>query len=143
MRKDKINLIITKVFEQIPIYGEKKCINNYLKTLQGKFKHSGSLSPSVGVKAVLAVKQVNTAIPIKAHKNTVISFKVLVLTTLIKFGVQTSPTLRLREVWCIWLLLLIGIPRLFYHTEYQHNGFTVSDERTQRCFRKIPAPRDI
>ncbi|NYT28617.1 MAG: transposase [Candidatus Thiodubiliella endoseptemdiera] len=47
----------------------------------------------------------------------------------------------MREVWCIWLLLLIGIPRLFYHKNIQHNGFTVSDERTQRCFRKYPHQR--
>ncbi|NYT27860.1 MAG: hypothetical protein H0A76_08170 [Candidatus Thiodubiliella endoseptemdiera] len=30
---------------------------------------------ALGLKAVLAVKQVNTAIPIKAHKNTVISLR--------------------------------------------------------------------
>ncbi|NYT27171.1 MAG: IS3 family transposase [Candidatus Thiodubiliella endoseptemdiera] len=119
VRKDKIKSHITKVFEQIPIYGEKKV---HQQLLEDGYKVSlntvARYRQALGLKAVLAVKQVNTAIPIKAHKNTVISFEVLVLTTLIKFGVQTSPTLRLREVWRIWLLLLIGIPRLFYHTEY-------------------------
>ncbi len=35
------------------------------------------------------------------------------------FGLQTSPTSRLQGgAWCIWLLLLIGILKRYYHTKY-------------------------
>ncbi|NYT28685.1 MAG: DDE-type integrase/transposase/recombinase, partial [Candidatus Thiodubiliella endoseptemdiera] len=77
VRKDKIKSHITKVFEQIPIYGEKKV---HQQLLEDGYKVSlntvARYRQALGLKAVLAVKQVNTAIPIKAHKNTVISFEV-------------------------------------------------------------------
>ncbi|WP_369177013.1 IS3 family transposase [Candidatus Thiodubiliella endoseptemdiera] len=69
VRKDKIKSHITKVFEQIPIYGEKKV---HQQLLEDGYKVSlntvARYRQALGLKAVLAVKQVNTAIPIKAHK---------------------------------------------------------------------------
>ncbi|NYT27227.1 MAG: hypothetical protein H0A76_04610 [Candidatus Thiodubiliella endoseptemdiera] len=54
----------------------KKCINNYLKTVyKVSLNTVARYRQALGLKAVLAVKQVNTAIPIKAHKNTVISLR--------------------------------------------------------------------
>ncbi len=60
---------ITKVFEKIPIYGEKKV---HQQLLEDGFKVSlntvARYRQELGLKAVLAVKQVNTTIPIKEHK---------------------------------------------------------------------------
>ena len=60
---------ITKVFEQIPIYGEKKV---HQQLLEDGYKVSLSTvaryRQELGLQAVLAVKQVNTTIPIKEHK---------------------------------------------------------------------------
>ncbi len=58
------------MFEQIPIYGEKKV---HQQLLEDGFKVSlntvAHYRQELGLKAVLAVKQVNTTIPInKAHK---------------------------------------------------------------------------
>jgi putative transposase len=67
--KQTIKNHITKVFEQIPIYGEKKVHKQLLED-----GHKVSLNTvaryrqELGLKAVLAVKQVNTNIPIKEHK---------------------------------------------------------------------------
>jgi len=60
---------ITKVFEQIPIYGEKKV---HQQLLEDGYKVSlntvARYRQELGLQAVLAVKQVNTTIPIKEHK---------------------------------------------------------------------------
>jgi len=60
---------ITKVFEQIPIYGEKKV---HQQLLEDGYKVSlntvARYRQELGLQAVLAVKQVNTTIPIKGHK---------------------------------------------------------------------------
>jgi len=60
---------ITKVFEQIPIYGEKKA---HQQLLEDGYKVSlntvARYRQELGLQAVLAVKQVNTTIPIKEHK---------------------------------------------------------------------------
>jgi len=121
--KQTIKNHITKVFERIPIYGEKKV---HQQLLEDGYKVSlntvARYRQELGLKAVLAVKQVNTTIPIKAHKKYSYSvqcplegtnFEDLALTKLTKFGPQTSPTSRLQGAWCIWLPLLIGTPRLF------------------------------
>ena len=67
--KQTIKNHITKVFEQIPIYGEKKV---HQQLLEDGYKVSlntvASYRQELGLKAVLAVKQVNTTIAIKAHK---------------------------------------------------------------------------
>ncbi len=67
--KQSIKNHITKVFEQIPIYGEKKV---HQQLLEDGYKVSlntvARYRQALGLKAVLAVKQVNTTIPIKAHK---------------------------------------------------------------------------
>jgi len=60
---------ITKVFEQIPIYGEKKV---HQQLLEDGYKVSlntvARYRQELDLQAVLAVKQVNTTMPIKAHK---------------------------------------------------------------------------
>jgi putative transposase len=67
--KQSIKNHITKVFEKIPIYGEKKV---HQQLLEDGYKVSlntvARYRQELGLKAVLAVKQVNTTIPIKAHK---------------------------------------------------------------------------
>ena len=67
--KQTIKNKITKVFEQIPIYGEKKV---HKQLLEDGYKVSlntvARYRQELGLQAVLAVKQVNTTIPIKEHK---------------------------------------------------------------------------
>ena len=67
--KQAIKNHITQVFEQIPIYGERKV---HQQLLEDGFKVSlntvARYRQELGLKAVLAVKQVNTTIPVKAHK---------------------------------------------------------------------------
>ncbi len=60
---------ITKVFEQIPIYGEKKVHQQLLEDgVKVSLNTVARYRQELGLKAVLAVKQVNTTIPIKEHK---------------------------------------------------------------------------
>jgi len=63
--KDKI----VDIFEQIPIYGAAKV---HQQLLEDGFKVSlntvARYRQDLGLKAVLAIKQVNTTVPIKAHK---------------------------------------------------------------------------
>jgi len=60
---------ITKVFEQIPIYGEKKVHKQLLEDgVKVSLNTVARYRQELGLKAVLAVKQVNTTIPIKEHK---------------------------------------------------------------------------
>jgi len=65
------------VFEQIPIYGEKKV---HQKLLEDGVKISlntvARYRQELGLKAVLAVKEVNTTIPIKEH-NVILPFLTL------------------------------------------------------------------
>jgi putative transposase len=67
--KQTIKNHITKVFEQIPIYGEKKV---HKQLLEDGYKVSlntvARYRQELGLQAVLAVKQVNTTTPIKEHK---------------------------------------------------------------------------
>ena len=63
--KQDIQNHLTQVFAQIPIYGEKKV---HQQLLEDGFKVSLNTVARYHLKAVLAVKQVNTTIPIKAHK---------------------------------------------------------------------------
>jgi|SaaInlV_150m_DNA_6_1039752.scaffolds.fasta_scaffold25006_2 putative transposase len=67
--KQRIKNHITKVFEQIPIYGEKKV---HQQLLEDGFKVSlntvARYRQELGLKAVLAVKPINTTTPIKEHK---------------------------------------------------------------------------
>ncbi len=67
--KQVIKHHIVKVFERIPIYGEKKV---HQQLLEDSYKVSlntvARYRQELGLKAVLAVKQVNTTIPIKAYK---------------------------------------------------------------------------
>ena len=60
---------ITKVFEQIPIYGEKKVHKQLLEDgVKVSLNTVARYRQELGLKAVLAVKQVNTTMPIKEHK---------------------------------------------------------------------------
>jgi len=67
--KQTIKSHITKVFEQIPIYGERKV---HEQLLEDGYKVSlntvARYRQELGLQAVLAVKQVNTTIPITEHK---------------------------------------------------------------------------
>ncbi|MBT7556282.1 IS3 family transposase [Candidatus Woesearchaeota archaeon] len=67
--KQTIKNHITKVFEQIPIYGEKKVHQQLLEDgVKVSLNTVARYRQELGLKAVLAVKQVNTTIPIKEHK---------------------------------------------------------------------------
>ena len=67
--KQTIKNRITKVFEQIPIYGEKKVHQQLLEDgIKVSLNTVARYRQELGLKAVLAVKQVNTTIPIKEHK---------------------------------------------------------------------------
>ena len=67
--KQTIKNHITKVFEQIPIYGEKKVHKQLLEDgIKVSLNTVARYRQELGLKAVLAVKQVNTTIPIKEHK---------------------------------------------------------------------------
>ena len=60
---------ITKVFEQIPIYGEKKVHKQLLEDgVKVSLNTVARYRQELGLKAILAVKQVNTTMPIKEHK---------------------------------------------------------------------------
>lgn len=65
----KIKARITQIFEEIPIYGSAKV---HQQLLEDGFKVSlntvASYRQQLGFKAVLAVKQVMTTVPAKAHK---------------------------------------------------------------------------
>ena len=67
--KQTIKNHITKVFEQIPIYGENKVHQQLLEDgVKVGLNTVARYRQELGLKAVLAVKQVNTTIPIKEHK---------------------------------------------------------------------------
>ena len=67
--KQTIKNHITKVFEQIPIYGENKVHQQLLEDgVKVSLNTVARYRQELGLKAVLAVKQVNTTIPIKEHK---------------------------------------------------------------------------
>ncbi len=67
--KQIIKSHITKVFERIPIYGEKKVHKQLLENgIKVSLNTVARYRQELGLKAVLAVKQVNTTIPIKEHK---------------------------------------------------------------------------
>ncbi|MDQ7004260.1 MAG: IS3 family transposase [Ghiorsea sp.] len=67
--KAKIKAEIANIFEEVPIYGAAKV---HQQLLENGFKVSlntvASYRQDLGLKAVLAVKQVQTTLPIQAHK---------------------------------------------------------------------------
>ena len=67
--KQTIKNHITKVFEQIPIYGEKKVHKQLLEDgIKVSLNTVARYRQELGLQAVLAVKQVNTTISITEHK---------------------------------------------------------------------------
>ena len=68
-KKEEIKTQINQIFKNIPIYGATKV---HQQLLEDGFKVSlntvASYRQQMGLKAVLAVKQVNTTVPIKEHK---------------------------------------------------------------------------
>ena len=68
-KKEEIKTHINQIFKDIPIYGAAKV---HQQLLEDGFKVSlntvASYRQQMGLKAVLAVKQVNTTVPIKEHK---------------------------------------------------------------------------
>lgn len=69
LMENEIKTEIRRIFEEIPIYGELKV---HQQLLENGFKVSlntvASYRQQLGLKAVLAVRQVNTTVPVKAHK---------------------------------------------------------------------------
>ena len=69
LRQNAIKTQITQIFEEIPIYGAAKV---HQQLLEDGFKVSlntvASYRQQLGFKAVLAVRQVNTTVPVKEHK---------------------------------------------------------------------------
>ena len=105
---------------KIPIYGEKKVHQQLLEDgVKVSLNTVARYRQELGLKAVLAVKQVNTTIPIKEHKKYSYKLQGLILATLTMYGVPTSPTSRLPVAWSIWLLLLIGTAKLCCRIRYQ------------------------
>jgi putative transposase len=69
VKKDEIKNHITKIFEEIPIYGAKKVHQQLLEDgFDVSLNTVSSYRQQLGLKAILAVKQANTTIPNKAHK---------------------------------------------------------------------------
>ena len=68
-RQNELKTQITQIFEKIPIYGAAKV---HQQLLEDGFKVSlntvASYRQQLGLKAVLAVKQVNTTMPVEEHK---------------------------------------------------------------------------
>jgi putative transposase len=111
---------ITKVFEQIPIYGEKKVHHQLLEDgIKVSLNTVARYRQELGLKAVLAVKQVNPPYQLKSTRSTPISFEGLISAMLTMYGVQTSPILRLLVAWCIWQPSLIGTAKLCCRIRYQ------------------------
>ncbi len=69
LKQKEIKTQITQIFEAIPIYGAAKV---HQQLLEDGFKVSlntvANYRQQLGLKAVLAVKQINTTVPIKEHK---------------------------------------------------------------------------
>jgi len=69
VKQKEIKTQITQIFEEIPIYGAAKV---HQQLLEDGFKVSlntvASYRQQLGLKAVLAVKPINTTVPIKEHK---------------------------------------------------------------------------
>jgi len=69
LKQKEIKTQITQIFESIPIYGAAKV---HQQLLEDGFKVSlntvASYRQKLGLKAVLAVKPINTTVPIKEHK---------------------------------------------------------------------------
>ena len=69
LQKNKIKTQISQIFEDIPIYGAAKV---HQQLLEDGFKVSlntvTNYRQQLGLKAVLAVKPVNTTVPVKEHK---------------------------------------------------------------------------
>ena len=66
---DKIKTRISQLFEEIPIYGSAKVHQQLLEEgIKVSLNTVANYRQQLGLKAVLAVKQVTTTIPVKAHK---------------------------------------------------------------------------
>ena len=111
---------ITKVFEQIPIYGEKKVHEQLLEDgIKVSLNTVARYRQELGLKAVLAVKQVNTTIPIKEHKK--YAYKLRGLNVSHANHVWSTDITYIKiagGIWCIWQLLLIGTAKQYYRTRY-------------------------
>jgi putative transposase len=69
VKKQDIKMEIAKVFEKTPIYGAKKVHQQLLENGVSVCLNSvATYRRELGLKAVLAVKQVNTTVPNKEHK---------------------------------------------------------------------------
>lgn len=111
---------ITKVFEQIPIYGEKKVHEQLLEDgIKVSLNTVARYRQELGLKAVLAVKQVNTTIPIKEHKKYAYKLRGLNISHANHVWSTDITYIKIAGgIWCIWQLLLIGTAKQYYRTRY-------------------------
>ena len=117
--KQTIKNHITKVFEQIPIYGENKVHQQLLEDgVKVSLNTVARYRQELGLKAVLAVKQVNTTIPIKEHKKYSYKLRGLDINHANHVWSTDTPTSRLPVAWSIWRPSLIGTAKLCYHIGY-------------------------
>jgi putative transposase len=84
---------ITKVFEQIPIYGEKKVHQQQLEDgVKVSLNTVARYRQELGLKAVLAVKQANPLYQLKNIRSMLTSLEISILAMPTMSGVQISPT---------------------------------------------------
>ena len=103
---------------KIPIYGEKKVHQQLLEDgVKVSLNTVARYRQELGLKAVLAVKQVNTTIPIKEHKKYTYKIRGLNISHANHVWSTEPPTSRLQVVWSIWPPSLIGTAKLCYHIE--------------------------
>ena len=107
------------MFEQIPIYGENKVHQQLLEDgVKVGLNTVARYRQELGLKAVLAVKQVNTTIPIKEHKKYSYKLRGLDINHANHVWSTDTPTSRLPVAWSIWRPSLIGTAKLCYHIGY-------------------------
>jgi len=67
--KEGITHKIVDIFEEVPIYGAAKVHQQLLEDgVKVSLNTVASYPQELGLKAVLAVKQINTTVPVKEHK---------------------------------------------------------------------------
>ncbi len=88
-KKHEIQQEIAKVFAKTPIYGAKKVHQQLLENgVKASLNTVATYRKELGLKAILAVKQVTTTVANKQHRNTVISLEALIFHMLIRYGAQ-------------------------------------------------------
>jgi putative transposase len=120
-RQNEIKTQIVQIFEEIPIYGAAKVHQQLLEDgVKISLNTVASYRQQLGLKAILAVKQVNTTVPIKAHKKYDLnpaSYKNHTITILYK-----------------WLLAMFFSPYLLFLRQSANNFFTIHGDQRNTLF---------